>query len=296
MSLPENKKVTRTVTQSVKTWVYGQPNIGKTTFANQWPNALMLNTDGNYKRIDSPVIAITGDDKTEPWEQFVAAVDEFLKGHHTFETIVIDLLEDVYQYARAYYCKKLKIDHEADLGFAKAYDIVRNSFLIVLRKLANSPYNLVLISHEDAVIVKNRVGKETTVYSPAINDKIMKKIAGMVELTGRISMMTDVDKDGNPYDHRILYLNSSSEQFGGNKMDLHDEYIDLGYEYLIESIKGNRTTKMTINELPGQMTIDDLSPIDQMAAEDEISDNVNVEEKPASRVGMKITRKNKEEK
>ena len=292
MSLPENKKVTRTVTQSVKTWVYGQPNIGKTTFANQWPNALMLNTDGNYKRIDSPVITITGDDKTEPWEQFVAAVDEFLKGHHTFETIVIDLLEDVYQYARAYYCKKLKIDHEADLGFAKAYDIVRNSFLIVLRKLANSPYNLVLISHEESVIIKNRVGKETTVYSPAINDKIMKKIAGMVELTGRISMITDIDKDGNPYDHRILYLNSSSEQFGGNKMDLSDEYIELGYNYLIESIKGNRTTKMTINELPGQMTIDDV-------VKQEPTESV-VEEKPAeqptSRVGMKITRKAKEEK
>ena len=49
MALPENKKVLRDSTQSVKMWIYGEPNIGKTTFANQFPDALMINTDGNIK-------------------------------------------------------------------------------------------------------------------------------------------------------------------------------------------------------------------------------------------------------
>ena len=33
--LPENKKVNRDATSNLKVWVYGQPNIGKTTFANR---------------------------------------------------------------------------------------------------------------------------------------------------------------------------------------------------------------------------------------------------------------------
>ena len=104
--LPENKKVHRDATSNLKVWVYGQPNIGKTTFANQFPDALMLNTDGNYKGVDSPVVPITD------WEQFVKVVDEILEGKHEFKSIVIELVEDVYVYCKNYYCTKLKIDHE----------------------------------------------------------------------------------------------------------------------------------------------------------------------------------------
>ena len=74
--LPENKKVNRDVTQGLKIWVYGKPNIGKTTFANQFPNTLMLNTDGNIKGVDSPCVSIGGEN---PWEDFVATIDEILK-------------------------------------------------------------------------------------------------------------------------------------------------------------------------------------------------------------------------
>ena len=37
--LPKNEKVNRDGAKSIKVWVYGEPNIGKTTFASQFPNA-----------------------------------------------------------------------------------------------------------------------------------------------------------------------------------------------------------------------------------------------------------------
>jgi phage nucleotide-binding protein len=241
MALPENKKVLRDSTQSVKMWIYGEPNIGKTTFANQFPDALMINTDGNIKYVDSPALDLIGDGKTDPWENFVNYVDEFLKGEHSFKTLVLDLTEDVYQYARAYYCKKLKVDHEGDLGFAKGYDIVRNGFLYPLRKLANSDYNIVFISHEMATTVKDRVGRETTIYSPNITEKVAKKIAGMVEITGRISIHSSENDAGVVEDKRILYLNSTNDQFCGNKIPtIKVDYIELGYDNLIKAIKGGK--------------------------------------------------------
>lgn len=238
MILPKNEKVKRDGTQNIKIWIYGTPNIGKTTFANQFPDALMINTDGNYKYIDSPVISLVDNNK-DPWEVFIEVIDTILKGEHTYKTIVIDLLEDVYQYARNYYCKKLKIDHESELGFAKGYDIIRNNFLIALRKLASAPYNIVFISHEETEVVKDRIGRETTVYKTALPDKLAKKISGMVEITGRISATANVDENGNPVDKRVLQLSSNKEQYGGNKIPtIKADNIELSYENLVKAIKG----------------------------------------------------------
>lgn len=238
MILPKNEKVKRDGTQNIKLWIYGTPNIGKTTFANQFPDALMINTDGNYKYIDSPVISLL-DSTKDPWEVFIDIIDTILKGDHSYKTIVIDLLEDVYQYARNFYCKKLKIDHESELGFAKGYDIIRNNFLIALRKLVNAPYNIIFISHEETEVVKDRIGRETTVYKTALPDKVAKKISGMVEITGRISAVSKADENGNPIDTRMLQLSSNKEQYGGNKIPtIHVDNIELNYENLVKAIKG----------------------------------------------------------
>lgn len=237
MVLPENKRIKRDGSKNIKIWVYGAPNIGKTTFANQFPEPLMINTDGNYKYVDAPVISLTEGDK-EPWENFIEIVNELCKGQHSFKTIVVDLMEDVYQYARNYYCNKLKIDHESELGFAKGYDIIRNNYLIALRKLANLPYNIVFISHEETETVKDRIGRESTIYKTALPDKVAKKIAGMVEITGRISCEAHQEENGDVTEKRVLQLASSKEQFGGNKIPvIKTEKVELGYDNLVKLLK-----------------------------------------------------------
>lgn len=260
--LPVNEKVNRDATSNLKLWVFGQPNIGKTTFANQFPDTLMLNTDGNYKGVDSPVITITG------WEQFVETCDEILKGEHTYKTIVIDLLEDVYTYCRNYYCTKLKIDHEADLGYGKGYDIIKTAFLIVIRKLANSPYNLLCLSHEKETVIKDRIGRETTVYKPNFTDGTATKLAGMMEITGRLYAETK-DVDGETIETRKLFFGSASDMATGNKVKtlkvdsiLMDE--KEGYNNLVKAIKGGDEKpvekKEEVKEEPVEETEEENTP------------------------------------
>lgn len=70
-----------------KIWIYGLPFSGKTYLANEFETPLMLNTDGNFKQVDAPVIRIVDEVKTEgritkrkyAWEVFQEAVDELEK-------------------------------------------------------------------------------------------------------------------------------------------------------------------------------------------------------------------------
>lgn len=237
--LPKNEKIKRITTNQMKLWIYGEPTIGKTIFANKFPNVLFLNTDGNIKYVDSPSIAIAPIDGKDAWEVFLDNVTDILKGNHEFETIVVDLLEDVYQYCRAYYAKKLKIEHEGDLGFGKGYDIIRNAFLMTIKALTNSKYNIILVSHEKAVSVKDRIGREMTRFQPAITESLAGKISGMVDITGRVTIKSE-EKNGEIEDIRILYLDATKDQTGGNRIPgIKDTFIPLEYTNLLNVYKAS---------------------------------------------------------
>ena len=57
VTLPENKlkKPTDEIGR-MKVWIYGQPYSGKTTFADSFPDPLILSTDGNTDECKHPSI------------------------------------------------------------------------------------------------------------------------------------------------------------------------------------------------------------------------------------------------
>ena len=218
MLLPSTSRVTVQQSSKKKVWVYGVPFSGKTTFADGSPTPLNLNTDGNVKYVTMPRINLkdevtvseTGRSTKRKfvWEFFKEVVDELEKGSE-FETIVIDLLEDIYDACRIKVCDDNGWGHESDDSF-KAYDIVRSDFLRTMKRLLNLDYNIILISHEDtSKDITKKGGDKITSIQPNINDKVAKKLSGMVDLVGR------VEADGNK---RTLNFKSDDIIFGGGRL------------------------------------------------------------------------------
>lgn len=54
MKLPSKERRNIEKVEKRVMWIYGVPFCGKTTFANAFPDPLMLNTDGNIKFVDAP--------------------------------------------------------------------------------------------------------------------------------------------------------------------------------------------------------------------------------------------------
>lgn len=239
--------------ESKKTlWIYGSPFSGKTSFANQFPNPLMLNTDGNIKFVDAPYISIKDkvtvngriSNRKYAWEEFCDVVAELEKKNNEFKTIVVDLVEDVYEHCRVFMCHSMGISHESDDSF-KAYDIIRNQFLNVMKRLLNLDYeNIILISHEDYVKdLTKKSGDKITGIKPNLNEKLSNKLAGMVDVVGRV--ISDGDK-------RILSFKNNEIYFGGGR--LFNAEINLSHEALCKlyeerndnicqySISGTRNT------------------------------------------------------
>lgn len=227
MLLPSNVKRVVDPAARIKIWIYGAPFSGKTTLADHFPDAVMLNTDGNLNSFLSPVVEIKetleGRQKVSAWDNFKAAIDALQKGQHGFKTIVVDLVEDTYEHCRRWSYDKLGIEHESDNSF-KAWDFVRNEFLTVYKRLMTLPYNIVLISHEDVSRdLTKRTGDKVTTIRPNIQDKLANKLAGMVDIVGRVVA------DGET---RTLNFKSTDVIFGGGRLYLTKTVIPCTFEAL----------------------------------------------------------------
>ena len=232
MKLPENKRRNIEAVTKRVIWIYGAPFCGKTTFANGFPDPLMLNTDGNYRFVDAPVIPIRDEVTVEgrqtrrkmAWEIFKETIDELEKKENTFKTVIVDLLEDTYEHCRQYMYKQMNITHESDDSF-RAWDKVRGEFLNTLKRLMNLDYeNIVLISHEDTSRdLTRKGGDKISAIKPNIQDKIANKVAGMVDVVARIVA------DAGTY---TFNFKSNEVIFGGGRLRVDERSIPLSVEAL----------------------------------------------------------------
>lgn len=254
MLLPKNER--RNIEQIEKKvlWLYGSPFSGKTTFANKFPDPLMLNTDGNIKFVDAPFISIKDQvevvgrmtKRTMGWEVFKDVISELEKKENDFKTIIVDLLEDAYEQCRLYMYDQMGITHESDDSF-RAWDKVRTEFLSTLKRLMNLDYeNIILISHEDTTKdITKKGGDKVTAIKPNLQEKTANKVAGMVDIVARIIADGDI---------RTLSFKTNEVIFGGGRLLTKTDEIPLDYEAFLdvyeeaniaaaESLKKTKTSK-----------------------------------------------------
>ena len=237
MNLPKNERRNVESISKKVIWIYGAPFSGKTYLANEFPDPLMLNTDGNIKFIDAPFIPIKDIVTVEgritkrqlAWDVFKETIAELEKKQNDFKTIVVDLIEDTYEHCRLYMYDKLGIEHESDDSF-RAWDKVRTEFLSTIKKLMNLDYeNIILISHEDtSKDIMKKSGDKITSIKPNINDKCANKLAGMVDIVARV--IAEENK-------RTLSFKTSEVIFGGGRLSVKANEIPCEYDELMKVYK-----------------------------------------------------------
>lgn len=231
--LPKNERIpVADNREHWRIWLYGQSCSGKTYLADKFPNVLMLNTDGNTTEVTAPRIRIADEVRMDghierrklSWDIFKDTIKELETESNTYETIVLDLIEDFYEFCRLYMYKKMGISHESDSNF-KAWDMVRTEFYSTIRRLLALPYNFILLSQEDTsrdITAKN--GDKVTAIKPNINDKVAIKLMGMMTVCGRVV------KDGSI---RTIEFKNNDTVFGGSRIEIKVPVIMCSYKDLV---------------------------------------------------------------
>lgn len=230
--------------KKVKMVLYGEPGVGKSTFAAKAPNPLFICSDGNFAWLDLPD---ENGIEVSSWHDCKQVLnnDEFLS---KYETIVLDLTEDFFKWCEQEYCVRNKIDHISDHGFGKGYDATRNEFFIELCKLFASDKNVILIMHGNTWSEKDRRGVEHTKHGPSsrMPDKLTDMIEGRVRYFLRCYIKDIALEDGTLIKKRYLSIVPKPGEFGISRgLDEatvpHD--IDLDWDAFAEVIGLNAPQK-----------------------------------------------------
>ena len=240
--LPENKRRNVETPSKRTMWIYGSPFSGKTTFADSAPDPLMLNTDGNAVYVTAPYISIQDEVKvngrittrTPAWQVFKDYIEELEKGGNSYKTIVVDLVNDTYEFCRLYMYDKLKITHESD-DSRGAWDKVRTEYLSTMRRITHLPYeNIIFLSHEATYELNPNNKDKKLGYKPKIQDKVADSLAGMVGIVGRAYV-----EDGK----HLLAIKSDDSVFGGGRLGVSDVVIPLAWSEVIKLFEKKKESK-----------------------------------------------------
>lgn len=262
------------MSRNIKMVVYGEPGVGKSTFAATAPKPFFITTDGNYEYLED-FCGLKSEDHQQcfSWAEMKKA---FARDFSKYDTIVVDLLEDSYLWADTEFCRDNKLVHISDLGYGKGYSILGNDFFVEYQKLLALPKNVILLMHGVTEVLKDRRGVEYSKYGPSklVRDKIITQIEGRVRFFVRAYAEAAEGPDGRLITKRYLSLSPDGHTEFGIARGLSSDVpraIPLDWNSFIETIDQYTIapTKQAMQAAPIEAAPVDLTPTTPAMAEAE---------------------------
>lgn len=227
--------------------IYGIPKIGKTTIASQLGSdeskVLFFATEAGHKEqeiykwyvdeevsetdLDSgEVITIVEQRDPSNWLHFKSCVMEMTK-QNDFKCLVIDTVDNLFDWCQSYVRKRENIQHESDLGFGKGYDMLKKEFAAPINYLSQKGYGVIFLSHAKENEVEENKRKFTKIETtmPNTAKKIVQPLSDYI-------LYFHADETGN----RLVRTKATQTVTAGDRSGRLPEIIPMDSKVLINHL------------------------------------------------------------
>jgi hypothetical protein len=225
MKLPTKKTTPSDDPMQYSILLYGQTKAGKSTFASRAEDAFFIETEPGLNALSVYKARV------ESWDDILSVCAELSKQQHEFKTIVCDTVDNAYEFCLAHVCKKLKIDHPADLDYGKGWSAVNLEFKRVLTKLAAMPQGLILISHSKVQEVKHKTGKYDKTVPTTGGSKV---VLGLMDLVLMVEVESVQSEDGIRH-RRVIHTKPTATYDAGDRTARLPATLPLDYHAFIDA-------------------------------------------------------------
>lgn len=213
--------------------IYGQPKIGKTTLAAQFPKNLLLAFEPGYNGLDNAMVQ-----PITKWSEFKQVLRQLAQEEvkNKFDTITIDTADIAWDYCEKFICSSNVNENTGetpktlgDIPWGKGFDLCKKEFDNALRQIAMLGYGLVLISHEQLKNVKTESGEEYQKFMPTLPDRPKLIANRLVDIIAYLRLST---ADGKRY----IYTRGNERFEAGSRFVYLAPKIEMTYNNLVEEL------------------------------------------------------------
>lgn len=181
--LPENKPQTPLDTPR-NYFIWGPTMGGKSFLASQFPNPVIFNTDGNAEANTVPSVQLrnikdtNGKIKRSVIDQLDKLITALQTEKHTYETVVLDVIDDIVVMIEQYICDKEGVETLGDIPYGKGYAAFTNIFQQLVIELKSLPMNVIYISRN-----ATKLEGTTEIEIPSLKEKHQNIVNGNCDLS-----------------------------------------------------------------------------------------------------------------
>lgn len=269
--LPENKPQTPKDTPR-NYFIWGPTMGGKSFLASQFPNPVIFNTDGNAEANTVPSVQLrnikdtNGKIKRSVIDQLDKLITALQTEKHTYETVVLDVIDDIVVMIEQYICDKEGVETLGDIPYGKGYAAFTNIFQQLVIELKSLPMNVIYISRN-----ATKLEGTTEIEIPSLKEKHQNIVNGNCDLS------IQCKKVGKNY---IRVAKARRKDY------MRDQVDDKTILAILDTITGvfgrtPKTTKKQQNEIVKQLeqNEDVLKPTDEDTPSEKANEEVS-ETKP----------------
>lgn len=209
--------------------LFGKPKVGKTTFAAQAPNNLLLAFEKGYNAISDIKVQ-----DINRWADFKMVLKQLERpeAQEMYDTVTIDTVGIMWEMCEQYICAQNQVTSIGDIPWGKGYSLCKREFESCLRKITMLGYGLIIIAHVDKRIEKKDDESEIEIVSPAIPKRAYEIVNQLVDIIGYIDVVYDDDGSSK----RILCTRSTPTVMAGSRFPYLSPKIPFGYKELTNAV------------------------------------------------------------
>lgn len=165
-------------------FVWGPTMSGKSFLASQFPNPVIFNTDGNAEANTVPSVQLrnikdtNGKIKRSVIDQLDKLITALQTEKHTYETVVLDVIDDIVVMIEQYICDKEGVETLGDIPYGKGYAAFTNIFQQLVIELKSLPMNVIYISRN-----ATKLEGTTEIEIPSLKEKHQNIVNGNCDLS-----------------------------------------------------------------------------------------------------------------
>jgi hypothetical protein len=229
--------------------LYGPEKIGKSTFAADAPNPIVLGAEDGTSEID-----VARMPEPTNWQDILDAIRVLTDEPHNYKTLILDTLDWTEPHCWKVVCDKgddkgKKKDAIEDFGYGKGYNKAVDEWRVLLQRLdmlrAKRGMHIILLAHSHVKAFHNPDGDDYDRYEMKMNAKgagVVKEWADAVLFANyEISTVTkgdglNVKSVGISQGARVVYTTRRASADAGNRYGLPAK-LPLSWESFVEAVE-----------------------------------------------------------